>query len=267
MSALPSILAVTFVLACATAGADDERPAAPPRDPFSPAERTALRDRFERDAAQLTRQITAQPLEVELYSRRGDAHFFRGDFAAAVADYEKMVDLDPRTANSHWRRGIAWFYQGNYKSAAHQFEIYHTFDDVDRENGIWRYLSQVKSLGVEPARAAMLKYKKDDREPFRDVYRLFAAETTSEQILSRIAATDASREEKNRRLFYAHLYVGLNDVIMNRPADARKNLRLAVTNPWAEPAGYGPAFMWHVARLQYELLDAPPKLRPDAEPK
>ena len=97
-----------------------------------------------------------------------------------------MVELDPKIAPSHWRRGIAYFYAKKYKQAANQFEIYHTFDDVDRENGIWRFFSQAKAYGLKKAREGLLKYEKDDREPFPDVYRLFAEEITPEQILDRI---------------------------------------------------------------------------------
>src|SRR5204863_5187651 len=131
-------------------------------------------------------EIKGLPEDVDLYSRRGDANFFRGKFAEAVADYEKMVELKPDLDASHWRKGIACFYAQRYKDAAHQFEIYHSFDNVDRENGIWRFLSQAKSMGLTEARKGLLQYKKDDREPFPDVYRMFAGEMTGAQVLQRI---------------------------------------------------------------------------------
>ncbi len=171
-----------------------------------------------------------------------------------VADYEKMVELDPKLATSHWRRGIAYFYAKQYKDAANQFEIYHSFDDVDRENGIWRFFSQTKAYGLEKAKEGLLKYEKDDREPFPDVYRLFAEQITPEQILDRIAKADIDDEEREKREFYAHLYIGLNHAIQNRKEPARKHLAEAVKNKWGRKAGYGPHYMWQVGRVHYDLL-------------
>lgn len=201
-----------------------------------------------------TKQIDIDSTKNELYSRRGDQYFFRGDFDKAVADYEKMVELDPSLKESHWRRGIAYFYAGQYKKAAHQFEIYHVFDNVDRENGIWRFFSQTSAYGIVKARQGLLKYKKDDREPFPAVYQLFSGKTTPQEILNPILSGQLDELESEKRLFYAQLYIGLNYVITKKPMQALPHLREAVVNKWGPQAGFGPNYMWHVGRLQYELL-------------
>ncbi|AMV22527.1 hypothetical protein [Planctomyces sp. SH-PL14] len=227
--------------------------------------RTLAQDRFREakedpkatwkaQAAELSRQIEARPGSLRLYSQRGDVRFFLGDFPGAVADYTKMVELDPETDTSHWRRGIAYFYAGDFKAAGEQFERYHSYDQVDRENGIWRYLSQRKGLGQEKAREGLLKYEKDDREPFPDVYRLFAGTIEPEAILKRIDDAQISDEEEEKRLFYAELYIGLNEAVEGRKESAIRHLKRAVANTWAEDAGYGPHYMWQVARLHLEQL-------------
>lgn len=203
----------------------------------------------------MTARLDNTPTDIEAVSRRGDAHFFLGQFDQAVADYEQMVVLDPRLETSHWRRGIAYFYAGKYEQAARQFERYHSFDDVDRENGIWRFFSQVKAYDLDRARQGLLKYKKDDRQPFPDVYRLFADQTTGSEILKSINAAEITAAERETRLFYAELYVGLNDAIVaSQKESARKHLRQAVANRWGRNAGFGPNYMWHVGRLHYERL-------------
>lgn len=204
--------------------------------------------------AKLDAAIAETPEEIGLYSRRGDLRFFLGDFAGALADYDRMVQLSPDSETSHWRRGIAAFYSGEFKRAAAQFDSYHSFDNVDRENGIWRYFSHVKASGKETARKELLKYEKDDREPFPSVYKLFAGETTPEAILSAIADADIGKEEREKRLFYAELYIGLNHAVDGRDADALAHLEKAVANEWGPRAGYGPNYMWHVGRVNYELL-------------
>ena len=204
----------------------------------------------------LTAEIAAQPDKLELYSQRGDALFFLGRSTEAVADYDRMVELDAKQDASHWRRGIALFYAEKYAQAAGQFERYHSFDNVDRENGIWRYLSQVKAYGRERARQDLLKYEMDDRDPFPDVYRLFAGMIMPDEILQHITDARIDDPEREKRLFYAHLYVGLNCAIEEQPEAAREHLAKAAASTWAETAGYGPRYMQHVARLHRDLLDA-----------
>jgi lipoprotein NlpI len=214
----------------------------------------ALNRKFDDEISQLTREISRTG--VDLHSRRGDAYFFRGKFAEAVADYQKMVELDPQLETSHWRKGIACFYAERYADAAHQFEIYHSFDNVDRENGIWRYLSQYKAYGKDKARAGLLKYEKDDREPFPDVYRLFSGELTGAQVLERIQKAEIPPRDREMRLFYAELYIGLNDFVEGNLESAEQHLDAAARNAWGSKAGGGPGYMWHVARVHHAQLAA-----------
>ncbi|WP_339727519.1 tetratricopeptide repeat protein [uncultured Gimesia sp.] len=206
---------------------------------------------------ELTTQIKQMPKESALYSRRGDANFFQGEFKAAVADYDKMVELDPTIKASHWRRGIACYYAKQYADAAKQFEIYHSFDNVDRENGIWRFFSQYKAKGAKQAQQGLLKYEKDDREPFPDIYRLFEGKVTPEQILKNIQTAEIDENEREKRHFYAYLYIGLNESLQGRKETARNYLQKAVNNKWGPRAGFGPNYMWHTGRLELQLLMEP----------
>jgi len=229
-------------------------------EPPIPAEK---RDRILKDCdgviALVTKELQNKAPDPGSCSTRGDAYFKRGLFAEAAADYDKMVELDAGLGKSHWRRGIAFFYAGKYDQAAHQFEIYHTFDDVDRENGIWRYFSQYKAYGKEKARAGLLQYAKDDREPFPAVYQLFEGKLSPEQVLARVEGATIGDLEKESRRFYANLYVGLHAAVEGRKEEAVKHLYKAVANTWAPTAGYGPEYMWHVGRVHYDLLSAAKK--------
>lgn len=222
--------------------------------PLSSERREALLVQWRATIRDATNTLATRPNDTNALSRRGDAFFFSGEFGKAVDDYSAMVAADPNVDTSHWRRGIAYFYAERYADAAAQFQRYHAFDDVDRENGIWRYLSQVKAVGKAKAQAELLKYAKDDREPFPAVYELFAGRTTPEQIFAQIEKAEIDAAEREKRLFYAHLYVGLNEVIENRPDAAHLHLVQAVQNSWAPKAGYGPHYMWQVGRLQEQLL-------------
>jgi lipoprotein NlpI len=222
--------------------------------PLSAKQRAEIAKRFTAVVAKQSKAIAKNPTDVDAYSRRGDAYFFLGRFKQAVADYDKMVELNPKLDASHWRRGIAYFYAGDYKKAARQFEVYNTTNMVDRENGIWRFFSQAKAYGVEKARKNLLKYKQTDREPFGDVYQLFAKKITPKQIIQNIDVAKIGKDERNKRLFYAHLYIGLNEALVGHKKAAHGHLRKAVANRWGQSAGGGPTYMWHVGRVHYDLL-------------
>src|SRR6185436_18879012 len=40
------------------------------------------------------------------YLKRGDAKYYEGDLNAAVADYDKAIELDPTNAGAYFRRGV-----------------------------------------------------------------------------------------------------------------------------------------------------------------
>lgn len=229
-------------------------PGVPP--PLSQQAVDKINTQLDEQIAVLSRRIEQNPANVDLYSQRGDCLFFRRRFDEAVTDFDKMIELKPELEESHWRRGIAYFYAEQYGKAAHQFEIYHSFDNIDRENGIWRYLSQRRAHGRAKAREGLLKYEKDDREPFPDVYRMFAGERSAEEILKQIESARIPPAERDKRLFYTRLYAGLNDAVEDQPDSAEAHLREAVANQWGASAGGGPGWMWQVGRVQYDLLRA-----------
>lgn len=264
-------LAFAYLLSMLALTVGSSRCLAQPADPEYPIpiqERQKLTSSLRKSAEQLTQELVdAGPKRSGLLSRRGDAWFFLGQFEKSVADYEAMVEIDPKQGDSHWRRGIARFYAGKSKEAAQQFEAYHSFDDIDRENGIWRYFSQYRAYGPRKAKAGLLKYKKTDREPFPDVYRLFSGDTTPTKILQAIGTAEISKDEREKRLFYAQLYIGLNHAVEGRAAQAIVHLRESTANSWGPEAGYGPHYMWHVGRVHLDLLLAEKQQPKDATSK
>lgn len=242
---------IAFVLVAGFVFGQDKVEIAPP---LTEAEITELTKSFQKLLGGASARIEKSPESLDGYSQRGDAYFFLGRFKEAVSDYDKLNEFDPEHSASNWRRGIALFYAGRSEDATAQFDSYHSFDQVDNENGIWRYLSQHKSIGREKAREKLFKYKKDDREPFPSVYKLFAGTMTPDDILNGITKADLTKSDRESRLFYAHLYIGLNYAVEEDSAKAQQHLAAATKNPWPKAASYGPNYMWHVARLHEELL-------------
>jgi lipoprotein NlpI len=250
---------MTFILSILLAlpqSTQEQQPTPPSKSqhPLSASQQKQIQLQLTKTVDDTTAAIKKSPGDLRAISTRADALFFLGKFKEAVRDYDKMVELDPATDASHWRRGIAYFYANDFDKASKQFERYHSFDNIDRENGIWRYLSQHKAKGQKHARQGLLKYEKDDREPFPAVYKLFAGQLRPDQILNQIAAANISKTEREKRTFYAELYIGLNELVERRPGSAQKHLHAAVATEWPRTAGFGPNYMWHVGRLQLNRL-------------
>ena len=223
--------------------------------PIPAAERAEMLAGFTAQIEKLNASIKASPDSVALYSKRGDAHLFLGHFAESVADFEKMIALDPAQDAPHWRLGIAYYFTGTFAKSAKQFVKYHDYDGGDRENGIWKFLGDVKLLGLEPARRAMLPYTRFDREPFPSLYAMFAGEKTSDDIFTEMKTKELTGNATV--MFFANYYAGLNEEVLGHREKALALLREAVGLGWKSHAGSESSYMWQVARLHYEKLATP----------
>ena len=205
---------------------------------------------LERDTAALARD----PGSVALLSHRGDCHLFLGHFAAAVADFEKMIALEPAQDAPHWRLGIAYYFAGDFIKSASQFEKYHAHDGGDRENGIWKFLAQARTLGLPKARASMLVYTRFDREPFPGLYEVFAGTRGSDDLFRELERKDLLRNEQV--MFFANYYAGLNEALLGNRQRAIELVRKAVAGSWGSATEGSPTYMWQVARLHAARLEA-----------
>ena len=221
--------------------------------PSIPAvEREKMLGEFTAQIGVLNRSIENAPGDPTLYSRRGDRRLFLGRFAEAVDDFEKMIALNPALDAPHWRLGIAYHFAGQWAKSAKQFEKYHAYDGRDRENGIWKFLADVKTNGLEAAQRSMLPYMRFDREPFPSLYDMFAGAKSTDDVFGGIKERKLTAD--GAVMFFAHYYGGLNEELHGRRARALALLREAVASEWGRSAEGGPAYMWQVARLHYESL-------------
>jgi tetratricopeptide (TPR) repeat protein len=209
---------------------------------------------FERDLKTYDAALAKTPDSIALLSRRGDRHLFLGEFAKAVADFEKTIALDPAQDAPHWRLGIAYYFAGDFAKSAKQFEKYHAYDGRDRENGIWKFLAQVKTDGLEKARAEMLVYTQFDREPFPSLYEMLAGRKTTDEVFAEIETKKLTGS--GSVMFFANYYGGLNEELLGRREKARELLGKAVASPWGRTAEGGPAYMWQCARLHAARIEA-----------
>lgn len=221
------------------------------RTPVPETELERIRARYSVQEKSMSDRLKQHPKEISSYSARGDARLFLADFQGARSDYEKMIELNPKLDVSHWRLGIAYFYLKEFDKAAKQFGIYHQYDQVDRENGIWRFMSQYKANGLAVARKGLLKYEKDDRPPYPWLYAMFAGKLEPDEVFLKIDEEGFPERYKTRVLFHAYLYVGIYlELTEGNPGKALPYLRKAASNAYGRSTG---TYMWQVARIHYEL--------------
>ena len=212
--------------------------------------RKQMLDRMEEQRKGIDAELQKNPGSAEWLSRRGDLRLFLGDAKGAVEDFEKEIKLEPTHDAPHWRLGIAYYFAGDFSKSAAQFAKYHAYDNGDRENGVWQFLANARVKGVEAARKEMLEYTRFDREPFPDLYDMFAGKKTGAQVLS--DAEKKGLKDDPLVMFFAHYYVGLNEQLLGNAASAAEHLEKAVRLSLQAQAGGGPGYMGQIARLHFD---------------
>ncbi len=203
----------------------------------------------------LSSVLEKMPASQGLLSKRGDVRVFLGDFKGAIADYEGMIALDPGQDAPHWRLGIAYYFAGEFGKAARQFEKYHAYDARDRENGVWKFFSQVRGETMEAARKGLLVYTQFDREPFPAVYRMLAGELSPEAVLEEMERK--GQGGNTQVMFFAKYYTGLYLAVTGKREEGLKKVEEAVALfPQTGADRGGPGYMWHAARLHVRELRA-----------
>ena len=225
--------------------------AAAPKEPRTHLLRGVLHqllNRHEAAIADFDQVLKLDPKAADVYNRRGAEKFKLGLVEASIADFDRFIELRPDQERSHWQRGISYYYAGRFADGAKQFEGYQTFDDNDVENAVWRYLCMARDIGVEKARAEILKIKNDPRVPMMEIYRLYAGQAQPADVLAAAKAGAPGEKELNSRLFYAHLYLGLYYEAAGDKKSAQEHISLAADK---HKIGH---YMWDVARVHANRL-------------
>ena len=96
-------------------------------------------------ASPTVQQDTEQsPLDsVFAYNNRGLAHYDRGDLEAAIADYNRAIDLVPDIGRVYYNRGLAYYDQGDFVAAVADYtrsiELEPSYVNVYNNRGLAYY--------------------------------------------------------------------------------------------------------------------------------
>ncbi len=209
-----------------------------------------LLDKHKEAVADYSRVLELDPKNADALDRRGSANFKAGRIPESVADFDAYLKLRPKEFEGHWRRGISLYYAGKFDEARKQFEGYEKVDTNDVENAVWHFLCVARKDGVEKARKSILKIGRDRRVPMMIVYDLFQGKAKPDDVLKACEEGDPDEKQKNYRLFYAHLYLGLYAEVNSEPKLALKHLTESASKPKVHP------YMNDVARVHRDLLKA-----------
>ena len=204
---------------------------------------------LEKSIADLDRLIARSPRDAAAYQRRGEDHFRLGRFKESVADFDKVIELDPRREPYHWQRGISLYYAGEFDRGRNQFEKHKSVNPDDVENAAWHYLCVARLQGPEKARAVLIPVKGDERVPMAQVQELFAGAKTPDDVLAAAKAGKPGPDALRRRMFYAHLYLGLY-AEANGEADAAREHILLAAEKYADEDYMGDVARVHAAVLK-----------------
>lgn len=188
---------------------------------------------------------------------RGRVRFRLGKVRQSVEDFDAYVKREPKLASRQWERGIACYYARQFKKGAAQFKLYQTYHDNDVENSVWRFLCQARYEGVKKARADVLPIKNDRRVPMMEIYRLFRGESTPAKVMAAVEAGEPSAGERDYRMFYARLYLGLYYEAHGQSKRAREQIFLAA-DKHRQTRGIN-NYMWAVADIHAKQLRKKPR--------
>lgn len=178
--------------------------------------------------------------------KQGNDLFFSGKLREAIAAYDAAAQQWPENAAELWQRGIAYYYTGDYVKGKNQFEDHRAVNPDDVENAVWHFLCTAKADSPGAAKKALIPVTDDDRVPMKELHAFYAGAGTEADVFRAADDTNASDKDRQKRRFYAHLYIGLYQEALGRTDAAKKNMLAA--------AGYAyPFFMGRVAVLHVKL--------------
>lgn len=156
---------------------------------------------------------------------RGEENFFAGRIKEALVEWDAQVKENPASLPGHWQRGLALYYAERYADGRAQFEAHQKVNSEDVENAVWHFLCVAKVESVDAARRAFISISRDTRVPMKEIHALYAGRGKPEDVLRAAEAGDGiPANARNRRLCYAHLYLGLYHEALGDAAKAKEHL-------------------------------------------
>jgi lipoprotein NlpI len=145
--------------------------------------------------------------------RVGAEMLLNGDLASfdkAIMSFDEAIKLNSESLPLHWQRGLALYYVGRFVEGSNQFAVNMQANGSDVEEVVWRWMCDIRCLGLTAARTRMLPCGVDSRVPMSEILGLFSG---SHSVVDVTRAAEAcgpdGSETKDTAVAYASLYCGL----------------------------------------------------------
>lgn len=163
------------------------------------------------------------------FQRRGVEHFFNAEIEESIADFDAYLEYFPEEDPHHWQRGISYYYADQFEKGKAQFERHQTVNSQDVENAVFHFICAARAPGgtVEKARADFITIESDPRIPMKEIWALYAGKGTAEAVVAAAEAGNPSEAERQNRLCYAHLYLGLFFEATGEAEKSAEHIKLA----------------------------------------
>ncbi len=184
------------------------------------------------------------PTRKDVQGARAIAHFMLGHIKESVVDFDAYVaSLPGGVSPNQWQRGIALYYAGRFEDGVKQFEEHQKVNPDDVENSAWHFFCMAKWKGLKAARDSVIPSAGDDRVPMMKVLEMLRGTATPEDVIGTAGAGNLRQKTLNRQLFYAHLYVGLYYDSIGEGAKAKEHIKTAAEKYVV------PDYMYDVAKV------------------
>jgi len=98
---------------------------------------------------------------------------------------------------------------GNYEEARKRFEWHWTSNTEDMEVAFWHFLCVARTDGMTEARKNLVPVSGEKRVPMNQLYALYKGTGSEAEVWLAVEQGGPTREERARREFFAHYYLGL----------------------------------------------------------
>lgn len=181
------------------------------------------------------RAVALDSADGPLLNDRGMAHVGNSDYAAAIRDFDRALAVNPQHGQALRNRSRARFYLGRYAEAAADMEKALPSDTANAYVPIWLYIAKRRIGQGSRAELAAQLAKTDSTVWPTPVGKFYLGQITAAQLID--ASTRIDPRVKRDQRCAASFFLGQDAMIRKQPAEARtlfEEVRATCPHDWTE---------------------------------
>lgn len=171
--------------------------------------------------ADLDKTIELNPEYARAYARRARLFEMRGEMDRAFSDVNRAIEVDPAVSSGHYCRGFLLYYMDDYNGALKDFAEVAEIEPITPYAFVWQYLAR-RRLGQEDAEGKLAEASKsvemNDWE--KAIVDFILDNIAAEEFLK--AATDEDPEKQDGKQCEAYFYIGQQYLLAANKEEAQR---------------------------------------------